>query len=70
MQELQAIQPTPGPVLAEERRRLGVRQVDLAARLGMHRVSLRGWERSAEVDPIRAARYIKALRDVVSKAVA
>lgn len=62
--------PISGPALAELRKSVGVQQSDLAARLGMHRVSLRGWERSAEVDPIRAARYQRALRELVSEAVA
>lgn len=62
-------QPVPGPELAEQRRSLGVRQSDLANRLGMHRVSLRGWEKSAVVDPLRAARYQRALREIVTEAV-
>jgi transcriptional regulator with XRE-family HTH domain len=70
MQELRAIQPVPGPTLADERRRLGIRQRDLAARLGMHRVTLHGLERAAEVDPIRAARYARALRELVEEAAA
>lgn len=62
--------PIPGPELADQRKTLGVAQADLARRLGMHRVSLRGWERSAEVDPIRAARYQRALREIVAEAIA
>jgi DNA-binding transcriptional regulator YiaG len=60
--------PTPGPDLAALRKSLGVQQKDLAARLGMHRVGLRGWERAAVVDPMRAARYRRALRELVNEA--
>jgi DNA-binding XRE family transcriptional regulator len=60
----------PGPSLAELRRSLGVGQADLARRLGMHRVTLYGLERAAVVDPIRAARYQRALREIVDEAVA
>lgn len=61
--------PTPGPELAQLRKQLGVEQKALADRLGMHRISIRGWERSAEVDPIRAAKYRKALHELVAEAV-
>lgn len=63
-------QPTPGPELARIRKTQGVEQAALADRLGIHRVTLSGWERSATVDPIRAARYQRALRDLVTEAVA
>lgn len=62
-------QPTPGPELAELRRRVGVGQEELARRLGVHRVSLSGWERSASVDVVRAARYRRALREIAAEAV-
>lgn len=61
--------PIPGPTLADARRRVGVAQADLARRLGVHRVSLSGWERAAAVDPIRAARYQRALRELVAEAI-
>lgn len=57
--------PVAGPDLAELRRTLGVAQVDLARVLGVHRVTLHGWERAAEVSPIRAAKYQRALREIV-----
>ena len=61
--------PTPGPELAAHRRVAGIDQEDLAARLGIHRVTLSGWERSASVDVIRAARYERALLELVAEAV-
>lgn len=60
--------PVPGPDLAALRTSLGIPQKDLAARLGMHRVSLRGWEKAAHVPPVHAARYRRALREIVSEA--
>jgi transcriptional regulator with XRE-family HTH domain len=69
MQDSSLPQPIPGPRLAELRKSLGVKQIDLANRMGMHRVSLNGWERAAEVDPMRAARYQRALREIVAEAV-
>lgn len=62
--------PTPGPALAGRRREMGVTQRDLAERIGIHRVTLVGWEGEAKVDPIRAARYERALRELVAEAVA
>jgi DNA-binding transcriptional regulator YiaG len=60
--------PVPGPELAAQRKALGIRQTDLAARLEMHRVTLRGWERAAEVSPLQAARYQRALREIIADA--
>lgn len=62
--------PTPGPELADLRRQCGVTQVALAARMGVHRITLNGWERAAAVDPLRAARYQRALREIVTEATA
>jgi DNA-binding transcriptional regulator YiaG len=62
--------PTPGPDLAARRKEMGVAQAALATRLGIHRVTLSGWEGEAKVDPIRAARYERALRELVAEAVA
>ena len=59
----------PGPQLAELRKQVGIRQDSLALRLGMHRVTLSGIERAPEVDPVRAARYRAALRELVAEAV-
>jgi len=61
-------QPTPGPDLAALRRSQGVTQITLAERLGIHRVTLNSWEGSAEVDPIRAERYRRAVRELVAEA--
>lgn len=61
-------QPIPGPELAELRRQCGVTQVALAARMGVHRITLNGWERAATVDPLRAARYRRALHEIVRAA--
>jgi DNA-binding transcriptional regulator YiaG len=60
--------PTPGPELEQLRKSLGIRQKDLAQRLGVGRITLHGWERSAEVDPLRTARYRRALREIVTEA--
>ena len=59
--------PVPGPVLATLRREMGVSQVALAARMGVHRITLNGWEKAATVDPLRAARYRRALRELVAE---
>lgn len=63
-------QPVPGPDLKEARRRVGVRQKDLAARLDMHRVTLHDLEKEPEVDAIRAARYQDALAELAAEALA
>lgn len=62
--------PVPGPDLARQRKRVGIAQVDLARRLGVHRVTLNGWENAAELDGVRAARYVRALSELASEAVA
>lgn len=69
MPEDELPQPTPGPQLAELRRSVGVGQEELARRLGVHRVSLSGWENAASVDVIRSARYRKALREIAAEAI-
>lgn len=63
-------EPIPGPDLAELRKRLGVKQVDLAAALGIHRTRLNAWEHATLLDAIRSVRYQQALRRLVEKAVA
>lgn len=63
-------EPTPGPSLADLRKKQGVSQQDLAARMGVHRVTLNKLEGAAEVDPIKAARYRRALLDLVDEAIA
>jgi transcriptional regulator with XRE-family HTH domain len=62
--------PIPGPELLAERKRLGVEQQALADALGIHRTRVNAWEKAQPLDAIRAARYRKALRAVVAKAVA
>lgn len=62
--------PVPGPSLADLRKKVGIRQDALAERLGMHRVTLSGIERSPSVDPVRAARYQNALAELVAEALA
>jgi DNA-binding transcriptional regulator YiaG len=59
--------PVPGPSLAEQRRTVGVSQKALADRMGVHRVTLNGWEKAAAIDPLRAARYNRALRELVTE---
>ncbi len=61
-------EPVPGPELKAKRRRSGVPQIDLARRMGVHRVTLSGWEKAAEVDPLRAARYQRALQQILEEA--
>lgn len=63
-------EPVNGPDLADKRKRLGVTQQALADALGVHRTRLNAWERALPLDAIRAARYRKALADLVREAVA
>jgi hypothetical protein len=35
--------------------------------MGIHRITLNGWERAAAIDPLRAARYQRALRELVTE---
>jgi transcriptional regulator with XRE-family HTH domain len=62
--------PIPGPVLAERRRQVGIPQVALARRLGVHRVTLNGWENAHALDGVRAAKYERALHELAAEAVA
>jgi DNA-binding transcriptional regulator YiaG len=55
----------PGPKLAAQRRGYGVTRESLAARLGLHRNTLRAWETAAELDVLRQRRYLSALRELV-----
>jgi len=61
-------EPTPGPDLKRLRESQGVKQKDLADKLGIGRVTLHVWERTAEVDPIRTARIQRAIREIVAEA--
>lgn len=63
-------QPTTGSDLAEMRRAAGVAQQDVARVLGVHRITLNKWEGSPQVDTIRAARYQRAVRELVHEAIA
>lgn len=61
----------PGSTLAAERDAYGVTREDLAEKMGRHRNTLRAWEADgSEVDAIRAAKYRKALHELVAEAVA
>lgn len=61
--------PVPGPSLREKRLQVGISQADLAKRVGVHRVSLNDWENRASLDPIRAAKYERALRELIAEAI-
>lgn len=63
-------EPTSGAELLAHRKSMGVRQVDLAKALRVSRVTLHRWERETQVDAIRAARYRRAVDDLVAQAVA
>lgn len=59
--------PTHGHDLAKMRRLAGIGQVELAKRLGIHRVTLGGIERDPAVTVIQAARYRRAVREIVAE---
>lgn len=63
-------EPIPGPELAAMRKRVGVRARDLAVEVGVHFTTFHRWERSEQLDAIRAHRYQKALRSLAERAVA
>jgi len=56
--------------LASLRDRCGISQIALASRMGVHRVTLRQWEKKPRLDPVRAARYRRMLRQLVDEATA
>lgn len=62
--------PATGADLASLRKSLGVRQADIARKLGIGRVSLHRWEQAESVDAIRAARYRRAVDELYRDAVA
>jgi transcriptional regulator with XRE-family HTH domain len=62
--------PTTGAALADLRRQAGIEQQALADRLGMHRTTLNRVERAPQVSTVRAAKYRKALTELVAEAVA
>jgi len=62
--------PATGADLTGLRKSLGVRQVDIAHKLGIGRVSLHRWEQAESVDAIRAARYRRAVDELYRAAVA
>ena len=43
----------------------GVTRAALAARLGLHRNTLRAWETAHAVDVLRQRRYVTALRELI-----
>lgn len=68
MQDLPS--PVTGADLVSLRKSLGVRQADIARKLGIGRVSLHRWEQAESVDAIRAARYRRAVDELYRAAVA
>lgn len=63
-------QTTTGAALVDLRKSFGVRQADIAKKLGIGRVSLHRWEQAESVDAIRAARYRRAVDELYRAAVA
>lgn len=63
-------EPVPGPDLRAMRKRVGVQARALALEVGVHFTVLHRWERTQELDAIRAHRYQAALRRLAEKAVA
>ena len=63
-------QPVPGSDLRDLRRRVGVKQSDIADLVGVHRTQLHKWENEPEVDAVRAARYQNAVSELVAAATA
>lgn len=55
----------PGPRLAEQRRGYGVSRQALADHMGVHRNTLREWEKAHALDVLRQRRYVTALRELV-----
>lgn len=64
-----APQSSTGPDLAALRRELGITQDALARRLGVHRVTVAGWEARATVDAVIAGRYRIAATALASEAI-
>lgn len=62
--------PVNGKHLADLRRAQGVPQKELAYAIGITRGRLYVWETDAALDPVRAARYERALRQLVDEKVA
>lgn len=64
-----APQSSTGPDLAARRRELGITQDALASRLGVHRVTVAGWEARATVDAVIAGRYLIAANALAAEAI-
>jgi transcriptional regulator with XRE-family HTH domain len=64
-----APQSSTGPDLAALRRELGITQDALASRLGVHRVTVAGWEARATVDAVTAGRYRIAASELALEAI-
>lgn len=60
-------EPTSGPELADRRERLGIMQKDVASRLGVSRMTVHIWERSAKVNPAKAERYRLAIAAIMAE---
>lgn len=54
--------PTTGPQLRKERRAADITVTALAARMGVSRQTLHGWERAAVISPEFVTEYRAALR--------
>ena len=52
---------TTGRTLRVERTRVGVKQIDLAARMGVHRNTVKRYEDLAEVPPEIVRAYLESL---------
>jgi len=56
-----------GAEFRRQRRRLGITQVELAKRLGVHSVTLSRWETDAHPIPEAAAQLVQLLKKPVKK---
>lgn len=59
-----------GTELQEARERAGLTQEQVAAKLGVHRQTVTAWEGKAQVKPLRAERFLTAVRELGEKAAA
>lgn len=60
--------PITGRELGDLRRTYGLTQADLAARLGVNRVTVANWEAAERVPTIKAERYRRAAEDLAREA--
>lgn len=69
MDDIATPQSSTGPDLAAFRAELGITQGALAARLGVHRVTVAGWEARATVDAVTSGRYRNAATALATEAI-